>query len=107
MRHNLSVLVENPRTGALRRARRLIGLFAAVLAVASLVGGMGASVAAAAGGTGPFASGLGEASPAAESTVKPIADQVAIVGKPFSMTIEGTELHEIVAVAGLPAELTP
>ncbi len=102
MRHNLFVLVKTLRAGALPRARRLIGLLAAVLAVASLIGGMAPGALAA---SSPF-SPLAEVSPAAEATVKPIPDQVAVVGKPFSMTIEGTELHEVVATAGLPAELT-
>jgi hypothetical protein len=39
-------------------------------------------------------------------TINAVADQTATVGKPFSVIIEGARLHNIVATAGLPAELT-
>src|SRR6185312_3280575 len=102
MRHNLPVLPESPRTGARPLARRLLGLFVAVVAVCSFIWGMAPG---AFGATQAFPSALGEVTPAAAPAVEGIEPQTAIVGKPFTLKIEGSEIAELKATSGLPAWL--
>ena len=102
MRHNLSVLVETSRTSARRRARRPIALLVGLLAACSFIWGM-APVAL--GASQGFPSALGEVTPAAAPGVEEIKPQTATVGKPFTLTIEGTEIAELEATSGLPAWL--
>ena len=101
MRHNRPVLVESLRTSARRRARRLIALLVVLTAACSYIWGMAPVALASAG----LPAALGEVTPAAAPGVETIPPQTAIVGKPFTLTIEGAEIAELEATSGLPAWL--